>query len=156
MSWPEVMITGSKYYLLQAKGRPAGRWGTADTRTSVARVKHCIGVHVYMGITYWGSTQLIFVRLAHTSSAASPSAPRPHVFSLEYAANSTATITDAIRCAEWHADMDIGATPERAAAIAELRSNNADANIVAGLISSCVGVIRSRFELVTVAAVACA
>ena len=65
VSWRRVMVTDSKYFLLQAKGRPAGRWCTAGTRASVARVKHCIGVHVYMGITYWGTTQLIFVTGTH-------------------------------------------------------------------------------------------
>ena len=88
MSWRRVMVTDSKYFLLQAKGRPAGRWCTAKTRGSIGRVKHSVGVHVYMGITYWGSTQLIFVTGTHKqrSQYTSPKTNRPYsgVCSQEY------------------------------------------------------------------------
>ena len=88
VSWRRVMVTDSKYFLLQAKGRPAGRWCTAKTRGSVGRVKHSIGVHVYMGITYWGSTRLIFVTGTHKqrSQYTNPKTNRPYsgVCSQEY------------------------------------------------------------------------
>ena len=48
VSWRRVMVSDSEYFLLQAKGRPAGRWCTVKARGSVARVKHSIGVHVCM------------------------------------------------------------------------------------------------------------
>ena len=38
--WRRVMISDSEYFLLQSKGRPAGRWCTAKTRGSVVRAKH--------------------------------------------------------------------------------------------------------------------
>lgn len=90
VSWRRVMITDSKYFLLQAKGRPAGRWCTPSTRGSVARVKHSIGVHVYMGITYWGTTKLIFVTGTHkqVNKHINPKTKRPYpgVCSAEYSA----------------------------------------------------------------------
>ena len=61
VSWRRTMVTDSKYFLLHAKGRPAGRWCTTKTRGKVPRVKHSVGVHVYMGLTYWGTTKLMFV-----------------------------------------------------------------------------------------------
>ena len=61
VSWRCPMFTDSKYLLLHAKGRSAGRWCTPKTRGKVPRVKHSVGVHVYMGITYFGTTKLMFV-----------------------------------------------------------------------------------------------
>ena len=51
VSWQRVMVSDSEYFLLQAKGRPAGRWCTVKTTGSVARVKHSAGVQVCMDIT---------------------------------------------------------------------------------------------------------
>ena len=64
-SWLRTMITDSKYFKLQTMGRPAARWCTQATRGTVARPKHCIGVHVYMGICYHGTTTLKFVTGTH-------------------------------------------------------------------------------------------
>lgn len=88
VSCRRVMVTDSKSSLLQARGRPAGRWCTPSTRGSVARVKHSIGVHVYMGITYWGTTKLIFVTGTHkqVNKDINPKTkpPYPGVCSAEY------------------------------------------------------------------------
>ena len=46
-----VMITDSKYFRLHTSGRPAGRWCTPAIRGAVAKPKHSIAAHVYMGIT---------------------------------------------------------------------------------------------------------
>ena len=64
-SWRRVMITDSKYFRLHAMGRPAGRWCTPATRSIIARPKHSIAAHVYMGITYHGTTSLKFVTGTH-------------------------------------------------------------------------------------------
>ena len=88
VSWRRVMITDSKYFLLHAKGRPAGRWCTPQTRGSVAKHKHSAGVHVYMGITYFGTTQLMFVTgtMGQVSKYLDPKTgrPLPGVRSQEY------------------------------------------------------------------------
>jgi transposase len=79
-SWRRVMITDSKYFRLHAMGRPAGRWCTPATRGTVARPKHSIAAHVYMGITYNGVTSLKFVTGTHkqVSKYVNPKTKRPH------------------------------------------------------------------------------
>lgn len=79
-SWRRVMITDSKYFRLHAMGRPAGRWCTYATRGTVARPKHSIAVHVYMGISYHGITSLKFVTGTHkqVSKYTNPKTKKPH------------------------------------------------------------------------------
>ena len=79
-SWLRTMITDSKYFKLQTMGRPAARWCTQATRGTVARPKHCIGVHVYMGICYHGTTTLKFVTGTHkqVSKYTDPKTKNPH------------------------------------------------------------------------------
>lgn len=79
-SWRRVMITDSKYFRLHAMGRPAGRWCTPATRGVVARPKHSIAAHVYMGIAYHGVTSLKFVTGTHkqVSKHINPKTKRPH------------------------------------------------------------------------------
>ena len=79
-SWRRTMITDSKYFRLQAMGRPAGRWCTHATRGTVARPKHSIAAHVYMGITYHGTTTLKFVTGTHkqASKYINPKTKQPH------------------------------------------------------------------------------
>ena len=60
-SWRRVMITDSKYFRLDTSGNPAGRWCTPATRGTGARPKNSIAAHVYMGISYHGTTCLRFV-----------------------------------------------------------------------------------------------
>ncbi|DBA95132.1 TPA: hypothetical protein ACH3X1_015687 [Trebouxia sp. C0004] len=64
-SWCRVMITDSKYFRLHTSGRPAGRWCKPATRGTVAKPKHSIAAHVYMGISYYGTTSLKFVTGTH-------------------------------------------------------------------------------------------
>ncbi|KAL0035558.1 hypothetical protein WJX77_011878 [Trebouxia sp. C0004] len=39
---------------MHSMGKPAGSWCTQATRGTVGRPKHSLGVHCYMGMTYWG------------------------------------------------------------------------------------------------------
>jgi len=64
-SWKGALITDSKYFWLYARGKPAGRWCTPDTRGTVERPKHSIAAHVYMGMSNWGITSLKFVTGTH-------------------------------------------------------------------------------------------
>ena len=79
-SWRRVLITDSKYFRLHSKGRPAGRWCTPATRGVVARPKHSIAAHVYMGMSYHGVTSLKFVTGTHkqVSNHINPKTKRPH------------------------------------------------------------------------------
>ena len=79
-SWRRVMITDSKYFRLHAMGKPAGRWCTPATREVVARPKHSISAHVYMGIAYHGATNLKFVTGTHkqVSNYIDPKTKRPY------------------------------------------------------------------------------
>lgn len=79
-SWRRTMITDSKYFRLHAMGRAAGRWCTPATRGTVAKPKHSIAAHVYMGITYHGTTQLKFVTGTHKqlSKYTNLKTKRPH------------------------------------------------------------------------------
>ena len=79
-SWLRTMITDIKYFKLQTMGRPAARWCTQTTRGTVARPKHCIGVHVYMGNCYHGTTTLKFVTGTHKqkSKYTDPKTTKPH------------------------------------------------------------------------------
>ena len=74
------MITDSKYFRLHAMGKPAGRWCTPATREVVARPKHTISAHVYMGIAYHGATSLKFVTGTHkqVSKYIDPKTKRPY------------------------------------------------------------------------------
>ena len=74
VAWRRVMVTDSKYFQLYAKGRSGGRWCTQSTRGTVGRVSHPIGVHVYMGVTYWGVTTLKFVTGTHRHDKTYPRA----------------------------------------------------------------------------------
>ena len=79
-SWRRVMITDSKYFRLQSLGKPAGRWCTPATRGTVARTKHSVAAHVYLGITYQGTTSLKFVTGTHkqVSKYQNPKTKRLH------------------------------------------------------------------------------
>ena len=79
-SWRRVIVTDSKYFRLRAMGRPAGRWCTPATRGIVARHKHNIAAHVYMGVSYHGTTSLKFVTGTHkqVSKYTNPKTKRPH------------------------------------------------------------------------------
>ena len=55
------MITDSSVFRMHPMGKPAGSWYTQATRGTVGRPKHSLGVHCYMGMTYWGVTTLKFV-----------------------------------------------------------------------------------------------
>ena len=79
-SWRRVMITDSKYFRLHAMGKPAGRWCTPATRGTVARPKHTIAAHVYMGISHRGATSLRFVTgtQKQVSKHINPKTKRPH------------------------------------------------------------------------------
>ena len=63
--WRNVMITDSSIFRMHAMGKPAGSWCTQATRGTVGRPKHSLGVHCYMGMTYWGVTSLKFVTGTH-------------------------------------------------------------------------------------------
>lgn len=80
VSWRRTLVTDSKYFQTEPKGRPAARWCTPATRGSVARVSHPISVHVYMGISYWGVTKLKFVTGTHKqgSQYINPKTMRPY------------------------------------------------------------------------------
>ena len=65
VSWRRVMITDSCIFRLGPRGRPAGHWCTQATRGSIGKAKHSHGVHVYMGMTWWGVTKLMFVTGTH-------------------------------------------------------------------------------------------
>ena len=75
-----VMITGSKHIRLPTSGRPAGRWCTPATGGTVAKPKHSIAAHVYMGISYHGTTSLKFVTGTHkqVSKYINPKTKLPH------------------------------------------------------------------------------
>ncbi len=79
-SWRRVLITDSKYFPLYAKGKPAGRWCTPETRGTVARPKHSIAAHVYLCVCYWGTTKLVFVTGTHKqpSKYVNPKTKRLH------------------------------------------------------------------------------
>lgn len=65
---------------LNPKGKPACRWCTPATRGTVARPKHSIAAHVYMGISYHDVTSLKFVTGTHkqVSKYISPKSKLPH------------------------------------------------------------------------------
>ena len=67
-------------FRLHAMGRPAGRWCTPATRGTVAKPKHSIAAHVYMGISYHGTTSLKFVIGTHkqVSKYTNPKTNLPH------------------------------------------------------------------------------
>ena len=67
-SYRQVLITDSKYFLVHPKGSPAASWCTTETRGTVSKVKHSQGVHVYMGISYYGVTKLMYVTSTHQKS----------------------------------------------------------------------------------------
>lgn len=68
-SMQRVMITDSKYFHLHNMSTPAAKWCTPATRGTVARPKHSIAAHVYMGMSYWGTTQLRFVTGTHKQAS---------------------------------------------------------------------------------------
>ena len=68
VSYRQVLITDSKYFLVHPKGSPAASWCTTETRGTVSKVKHSSGVHVYMGISYYGVTKLMYVTSTHQKS----------------------------------------------------------------------------------------
>ena len=82
-SWHRVMITDSKCLRLHAMGKPAGRWCTPATRGMVASPKHSTAAHVYLGVTYRGTTSLKVVTGTHKqiSNYLNPKA-RPSIFTL--------------------------------------------------------------------------
>ena len=86
VSMRRVMFTDSKYFRLQTMGRPSARWCTHATRGTVARPKHTIAVHVYMGMTYHGTTSLKFVTGTHkqVSKYTNPKTKRPHTGVAKY------------------------------------------------------------------------
>ena len=59
------MITDSSTFRMHPKGKPAGSWCSQATRGTVGRPKRSLGVHCYMGMTYWGVTTLEFVTGTH-------------------------------------------------------------------------------------------
>ena len=63
--WLDTMITDSSIFRMHPMGKPAGSWCTQATRGTVGRPKHNLGVHYYMGMTYWGVTTLKFVTGTH-------------------------------------------------------------------------------------------
>ena len=63
--WRDTMITDSSIFRMHPMGKPAGSWCTQATRGTVGRPKHSLGVHCYMGMTYWGVTTLKFVTGTH-------------------------------------------------------------------------------------------
>ena len=62
------ICTDSKIFLLQKVGRFAYRWCFPTARGTVPKYKHSIKAHVYMGISYWGATKLMFVTGTHQHS----------------------------------------------------------------------------------------
>lgn len=61
--------TDSKVFPLHKMGRPLRRWCKPAARGTVARPKHSIAAHVYMGISYWGTTKLMFMTGTHKQSS---------------------------------------------------------------------------------------
>ncbi|DBA72845.1 TPA: hypothetical protein ACH3X1_011563 [Trebouxia sp. C0004] len=59
------MIPDSSIFRMHSKGKPASSWCTQATRGTVGRPKHSLGVHCYMGMTYYGVTTLKLVTNTH-------------------------------------------------------------------------------------------
>ncbi|DBA72848.1 TPA: hypothetical protein ACH3X1_011566 [Trebouxia sp. C0004] len=59
------MITDSSIFRMHSMGKPASSWCTQATMGTVGRPKHSLGVHCYMGMTYWGVTTLKLVTNTH-------------------------------------------------------------------------------------------
>ena len=55
--WRNTMVTDSSIFTMHAMGKPAGSWCTQATRGTARRPNHSLGVHYYMGMTYWGVTK---------------------------------------------------------------------------------------------------
>ena len=60
-----MVITDSSIFRMHATGKPAGSWCTQATRGTVGGPKHSLGVHCYMGVTYWGVDSLKFLTGTH-------------------------------------------------------------------------------------------
>ena len=62
-AWRGVMFTDSKYFLLHPvkKGRGIKVWLNPNLANAQPLPKHSSAVHCYMGVTYFGTTNLIFV-----------------------------------------------------------------------------------------------
>ena len=73
--------TDSKYFLLHKMGRPLRRWCKPTARGIIAKPKKTIAAHVYMGISYYGTTKLMFVTGTHkqASKFINPKTKRLHV-----------------------------------------------------------------------------
>ena len=63
--WRDTMIMDSSIFRMHPMGKPAGSRCTQATRGTVGRPKHSLGVHCYMGMTYWGVTTLKLVTGTH-------------------------------------------------------------------------------------------
>ena len=59
------LCTDSKIFLLHKVGRFAYRWCFPTARGTIPKYKHSIKAHVYMGISFWGATKLMFVTGTH-------------------------------------------------------------------------------------------
>ena len=59
------MITDSSTFRMHPIREPGGSWCTQATRETVGMPKHNLGVHCYMGMTYWGVATLKFATGAH-------------------------------------------------------------------------------------------
>lgn len=59
------LCTDSKVFLLRKLGRAAYRWCFPSARGRIAKHRHSIAAHVYMGISYHGATKLMFVTGTH-------------------------------------------------------------------------------------------
>lgn len=62
-AWKGVMFTDSSLFLLfpLRSAHALRAWGRNGSRRMAHLPKHCGGVHAYMGVTYYGCTDLIFV-----------------------------------------------------------------------------------------------
>ena len=56
-----ALITDSKMFLLRKSARACRRWRMLKARGTIPKYKKCLAAHVYMGISYWGTTKLKFV-----------------------------------------------------------------------------------------------
>lgn len=89
-AWKGVLFTDSKYFYTHPlkKGRGVKQWLHPDDKQTEQIPKHASAVHVYMGVSYFGTTKLVFV--TGTTGQKSPfinprtSQPYDGVCALEY------------------------------------------------------------------------
>lgn len=66
--WHSVMFTDSKYFTMYPVKGNMKVWTSADGQPAVGIPKHSPTLHVYMGVTYWGCTELVLVSGGSTKS----------------------------------------------------------------------------------------